>query len=261
MEIKEFLKSDNAIYHFTTKETAIEYILNNQNLKFGVFSSTNDPLEYKDRLTGIVGWGWEDKHDKALTEIISLVDDLIKSSLFLSFCMNQFQPFKYAYEKSRMWSQYGGNQSGVCLVFSKEQFEKDIKLEYSEKVYCEKISYFESPDDFKYNVVSVDGADLENKGIDEIANSYLEEYNKKFLFQKQADYKDENEYRVVVLNDKKASEQYFDIKKSLKYILLGDSFPKVYYELIKSQADKIGAVCKRVHWERNQYYLLDIKEY
>ncbi|MBF4337287.1 hypothetical protein [Vibrio anguillarum] len=64
----EFISSEDALFHFTRKETALEHILFNRTLRMGEFSGTNDPQEYKPKLTDAVGWGWEEHHDKQVNE-------------------------------------------------------------------------------------------------------------------------------------------------------------------------------------------------
>ena len=52
-KLTNFLDSEDAIFHYTKRETAMEYILNNKTLKFGLLKNTNDPYEYKKRNTVI----------------------------------------------------------------------------------------------------------------------------------------------------------------------------------------------------------------
>lgn len=84
--VTDFIDSGDSIYHFTKKEIAIEHILYNKKLKFGNFKQTNDPREYKRRMTSAVGWGWEDEQLQKISEIPNSIDEFIKSSGFLSFC-------------------------------------------------------------------------------------------------------------------------------------------------------------------------------
>jgi len=56
-EITDFIDSEDTIYHFTRKEVAIENILNDGILKFGTFRKSNDPQEYRRRMTSASGWG------------------------------------------------------------------------------------------------------------------------------------------------------------------------------------------------------------
>ena len=140
-KLTNFLDSDDAIFHYTKRETAMEYILNNKTLKFGLLKNTNDPYEYK---KSIITCTVESEKEKDFKN--NSTEDIIQNTLFLSFSTNLIDDsnlIRKGYEKSRMWSQYGENHEGICLVFSKESLLEIIKKELSENyiIYYEKINY------------------------------------------------------------------------------------------------------------------------
>lgn len=157
-ELTNFLNSDDAIFHYTKKETAMEYILNDKKLKFGLFHSTNDPHEYKKRSTPAFGWG--DINQSLFLESMSLIDNTIQNTAFLSFCGNSNHK---GYKKPRMWSQYGQNHSGICLVFSKKSLMKTIQNELSKNyiIYGENINYKE----IDFESLSIDDDNLTSNKI------------------------------------------------------------------------------------------------
>ena len=56
------------------------------------------------------------------------------------------------YEKSRMWSQYGQNHEGICLVFSKKSLLEIIKKElFSRTFKKESFEWLE----FRYNFIKL----------------------------------------------------------------------------------------------------------
>lgn len=248
-ELSDFLNSDDAIFHYTKKETAMEYILNDKKLKFGLFHSTNDPHEYKKRLTPAFGWG--DINKSLYLESMNLIDNTIQNTAFLSFCGNSNNK---GFKKPRMWSQYGQNHSGICLVFSKESLIKTIKNELSQNylVYHEDVNYKEI-DSESLNI------DNDNLSVNKVVLNNIEKNYQNFLFQKHLDYKDENEFRIILVQ-KNEMNRYkdilIDISDSLKFIILGDRFPKVYLPTIKDLSSKLNIACKKLHWEQNQYFLL-----
>ncbi|MBF7066319.1 DUF2971 domain-containing protein [Aliarcobacter butzleri] len=248
-ELTDFLNSDDAIFHYTKKETAMEYILNDKKLKFGLFHSTNDPHEYKKRLTPAFGWG--DINESLYLESMNLIDNTIQNTAFLSFCENSNNK---GYEKPRMWSQYGQNHSGICLVFSKESLIKTIQNQLSQNylVYHENVNYKEI--DFE-SLNIYDNA----LTINEIVINNIKQNYKNIFFQKHLDYKDENEFRIVLVkrnNNNFSKDIFIDISDSLKFIILGDKFPEVYLPTIKDLSSKSNIAYKKLHWEQNQYFLL-----
>lgn len=60
---------------------------------------------------------------------MNLIDSTIQNIPFLSFCGNSNNK---GCKKSRMWSQYGQDHSGICLVFSKESLMATIQNELSQ---------------------------------------------------------------------------------------------------------------------------------
>lgn len=250
-QLIDFLNSDDAIFHYTKKETAIEYILNDKKLKLGFFHSTNDPYEYKDRLTSATGLG--NIKESLFNESMNLIDNTIKNTAFLSFCGNSNNK---GYEKPRMWSQYGQNHLGICLVFSKKSLIKTIENQLSNDclIYGENVNY-----------KKIDFEDLniydDNLSVNEVVINNVEENYKNFFFQKHLDYKDENEFRIILVQKDKNNfykDIFIDISDSLKSIILGDRFPEVYLPTIKELSSKLNITCKKLEWKHNQYHLIQI---
>lgn len=119
------ISSDDALFHYTKRGIVFEKILYESCFLLSNFENTNDPLEYKDRLIGAAGWGWDKQSPEVVSEISSIVDSLIRERThFASFCMNRFEDGNinsHGFLKPRMWSQYGENHEGLCLVFSKKR--------------------------------------------------------------------------------------------------------------------------------------------
>lgn len=248
-ELTNFLNLDDAIFHYTKKETTMEYILNNKKLKFGIFKSTNDPYEYKQRLTPAFGL---DYNEYLYNESMNLIDSTIQQIPFLSFSGNSNNK---GYKKSRMWSQYGQNHSGICLVFSKEFLMATIQNELSEDylIYGEDVNYKE----IKSESLNIDDNNLTSN---EIVLNNVKKYYKNIFFQKDLDYQDENEFRIVLIKkdlEESSQEHFIDISNSLKLIILGDKFPEVYLPTIKNLSIKLNIEFKKLHWDRQGYSLLN----
>lgn len=262
-EVQRFINNDDSIYHFTQKETAIEYILNNSSLRLGDFKSTSDPQEYKRRMISAGGWGWEGNHSSRVSNITNSIEELISSCGFLSFCQNQYYNDELEEQgclKSRMWSQYGGNHSGICLVFSKNELLKKIidQLPSAFTIYSNSMTYKDPRTSGTSSDLDVDGNQLDEKHDSEIVTEYINSFHKEVFFQKQPDYKDENEFRVVVVPEigGKASGEFIETTSCcLKAVILGDSFPEVYLPTIKALSNKLGVPYRKLHWEDDEYFL------
>lgn len=262
-EITEFIDSEDALYHFTRKDVAIENILNDNILKLGTFTKSNDPQEYRRRMTSASGWGWEDSHATQIALIANSIDNIIKSSGFLSFCQNRYKDgelLEHGCLKSRMWSQYGGSHSGVCLVFSKKLLLKQIEQKFAKKltIYTDTINYKDPYISRAKDSLNINADELSENNNISIAHSYVEEKYEDIFFQKQEDYKDENEFRVIAIdkNGGNASNEFISITTCLKAIILGDSFSKAYEPTIKELSKKLNVPFRKLHWEKNVYILL-----
>ncbi|MGL1089214.1 DUF2971 domain-containing protein [Vibrio vulnificus] len=265
-EYIEFISSDDALFHFTRKDTALEHILFKKSLRFGEFSGTNDPQEYKSKLTGAIGCGWENHHDQKIEEVISLIDKILREkSKFISFCQNDIVDDNlqsHGVLKSRMWAQYGENHRGICIVVSKTKlieqlttaFELNYRLNYGEIRY-------EEPD-LSRNIpcLDIDGMELDHFASYDVAINFVIKYINELLFTKQPDYKDEAEFRFVLTP--KSLEHvsipiYVDLLQCVHSIILGDAFPQVYKPTISQLAQELKIPVKKLHWEHHAYILLN----
>ena len=248
-ELSNFLNSNDAIFHYTKKETAMEYILNDKKLKFGFFHSTNDPYEY--RRKSIKAFDSGNIDESLWLNSINLIDNTILNTAFLSFCTK-----RNGYKKPRMWSQYGQNHSGVCLVFSKKSLIETIKNELSQ-------NYLIYNEDVKYkSKIYNDNLNIHNNNLtlNEIIINHIKQDYKNIFFQKHSDYKDENEFRIILVqkNENNFFQNIFiDISNSIKFIILGDNFPKEYLPTINNLSSKLNIEYKSLCWEHNQYFLLE----
>lgn len=260
--MEEFLDSKDAIYHFTTKEKALEFILNDKELKLGTFSKTNDPQEYKTKLLSTL----DDsslEYKKRISQIDAQINTIIRSSGFLSFCENTYENKRvkqHGYKKARMWSHYSANHTGICLVFSKEKLLKKMYKIFDEIsiIYSDSIKYFDVIENKNGTPPLIINENiLKKKNSKNIALNYLKENHKKILFQKQWDYEGEREFRIILLPKKNLvlCGEVFDIRDCLEYVILGDSFHKVYIPSIKVLTRDINVPLMKLHWEYGRFHL------
>ncbi|QZA77868.1 DUF2971 domain-containing protein [Deefgea tanakiae] len=134
-------ESDQYIYHYTKAETAIEFILENKNLRLSPFAKTNDPKETKDWFF-IPGTNQGRNLDKYTPEYLSKVlnPTLKQKTNLLCFSTDKNLTGNHLTDmpnrgfcKPRMWAQYGGNHTGVCLIFDTLQFSDIFYEQFSNK--------------------------------------------------------------------------------------------------------------------------------
>jgi len=126
------------LFHYTHGDVAIEYILGSGRFRLSPRGRMNDPREFADRSFGMVGSGPLPKgtggiYVKQLETQVEL-NEIIKEKVKLAcFTADATQignapgdVFRRGFAKSRMWSQYGEEHRGVCLVFSKTRFYRQV---------------------------------------------------------------------------------------------------------------------------------------
>ena len=266
MKIDEYnIDSNDALFHYTKLSIAIESILPTKKLKLSLLKNTNDPRENKSKIFGISCSGLPgDSTGEISKEAVPIINRiLLFESRVLCFSSN-IKPTLIlkdnntvvdkhncleGWNKSRMWSQYGENHCGICLVFSKKGLEKELESKQRQIKYYKTgfVQYFH-----KYRMdrkaTTINGnrfKDEENYLI-----SHVIENSEEFFYRKHIDYRDESEYRAVVF-DPDGKLKYLDISSSIKGIIAGDGTHEVYFPLIKQLREKLEIESRKVYWSRS----------
>lgn len=242
----------------------MEHIFDKKELRLSPYTKTNDPREYKERSFVMIGDGIPsdsiyDKHFKTDFEFNNLIKQRCKIT---SFCNDtwerfgsSFNPWKRGFAKSRMWSQYGENQAGVCLCFSRKKLVEVItsKLEEDDEIIYQNVDY----EDFSHdsiNATTFSGNKLEELESAKYIALHLKENTGGLFFKKAEDYTNENEFRIIVISNL-SEYKFFPICTSLEAVIVGDRFPSVYWDLIKALAEELGAQLNRLKWHEGKPYL------
>lgn len=264
----EMINSDDAAFHYTKRSTALESVLSKNSFKLFPLLNTNDPREYKDRLLSVSGWEWTTETEELIKQVHKYCDALLRRHLyFSSFSENKYndnQLCSNGYNKPRMWAQYGEDHYGVCIVISKQNFLDAIDDAIDKNDFCvfnDAISYTTSNRFSRSQRMSINGDSFASSTPFKIAFEHIKKHNKELFFQKDPDYRDENEYRIVVCraNEIFSDLQYIEIQanKFIKGIILGDRFPNVYKPTVEKLCDKLQIEYKKFHWEKREYMLLN----
>lgn len=256
-------EDEDSIFHFTGFATGFEDILGTGKLKLGLFKDTNDPLEYKHRFIGydINGNETEDS-ENTLLEAKDIVEyKLLNDSCFLSTCKNKISTSKrdFGYSKLRMWSQYGELHDGLCFVLSKSKLKKEIQKRLNSNqyiVYHGNVSY-----SYKYESVYQNSifhyTAIGNKRPEDVALEYIVTEHKRLFFKKYVDYRDENEYRFVVINKNcEKSDVTINLASVMKGVIIGEHQNLNYigaYDHYQRRYDHV-VFCKII-WNGGRIYL------
>lgn len=247
-----FFDTSDMIYHYTSVDTLIKYILPQNSLRFSHLSSTNDPeeskyhiLDYIDDVSIGPDYFMDNLNkrrdiSKGITQNIRLIcfsqDDA-------DFYIGNGLYSNKGYARPRMWAQYAKNHQGVCLVFNKERIIDIFKNSFSDKqTFYGDVSYEPLVKllNEEENVYAQSGfvSDFLNKSVEEIVNERIIKYHKIYFFSKHKDWKTENEFRLV-LKETSENETYLNIDGCLEYIILGHNFDDNLIKPIKILIDSL----------------------
>ncbi|MDP8267292.1 MAG: DUF2971 domain-containing protein [Candidatus Tenebribacter davisii] len=222
MNFNEFVNLDDAIFHYTDTIIFFEHILPEMKLRLSPLENMNDPTEYKKPLFTYMSYG-SSKYDRTLLKKAEtrLNELKLRMCKIACFCSNVKESTK-GYLKARMWTQYGDNHKGVCLVFSKKAINSLINKNYK----FEKVKY-DIP--FPLADFEIEYGELKHQGINPYFEYYFEKMYKKIFFAKVTDYRDESEYRLLKrMKNKNITFDYIDIRSCLEGVIIGDKCHQVY---------------------------------
>jgi hypothetical protein len=235
------------LFHYTKYSSALG-ILRSQKLRLSSLATMNDPLEFQDHHgDGVMLEGMPTNEECASQVFMfeNAVTEKEKSVRLACFSMdipfanktegsqkNYYNNLSKGWARSRMWAQYAENHKGICLIFDKacllETFSNTF-VEKTCKTFCKAVNYTNNLAHLK-DVLS------------QPCESYLTSDKIDFLFQKCEDFRDEQEFRLLLINKKLKDAKKlvsFSIADSLCGVIRGARFP----DENKASLDKAIEAC------------------
>jgi hypothetical protein len=255
--------SDNLL-HFTRSNTAVNYIFKNKMIRFNSFKNVNDPRESKNWPFKLFCF-YEQNYNLYNKEIFQKLHEYVMNHLFIScFALQEQENLYDSNHDLRMWSQYGEDHKGVCIVFNKQKLESQIKRHKGEfDLFHSPISYVRNPSElqrlnfksFKSGYINfnrfiykqilplihpfgkpentdpymVNIERLLRLGIPKYMEQHIQYYYKCLLFSKNECWKDEREYRFIIQT--RDENEFIDIPigNSIEAVIMGNDFPSSLY--------------------------------
>ncbi|KTB63867.1 MULTISPECIES: DUF2971 domain-containing protein [Pseudomonas] len=230
---------DKYLYHYTSTETAINFILKDHTLRFSPYTGTNDPKESKNWVFDV---GTNENRDLGIynsAELSEWLSKELKQNTRL-ICFSRDTPhltgnhladiFSRGFCKPRMWAQYANRHTGVCLVFNKQALHEKItsQIGTTRDVMSGAVKYIDRgivKDLWKDQEYLINVDELEHRGKTQYAIDHLQTHYKKLFFEKMTDWKDEIEWRWVVLCDSD-EPLYLSFGGALSGIVFGEDTNK-----------------------------------
>lgn len=267
--VESVINCGQYVYHYTTLEKALEYILNNNTLRFSSFNQVNDPKESKTRGLGfILGNDEEEMLYKSEGRKMVLLANKIFENYNKLICFscddpkinkvkNEIKNFYRGCCRPRMWAQYSGNHKGVCLKFDKIALNQCIRESLDAKglVMGNNVKYVNLSGDYE-KAFQIDFCNVKKYGIVSYLLKYhFKKYKNELFFLKSLDWRDELEYRWVLVGQEEGHVE-INFKNSLKDICVGVDFPSVYIPSLKYLNKKYNADLKRINWTNGRPIVL-----
>lgn len=254
------------MYHYTSRDTALEHILSTRKIRLGPLSKTNDPRETKSWTFGIPGEGdFPASLEEGKAEIDRVVRifeaaEKIRANCKV-LCMTMDDPtynstlypmndFKRGFGHSRMWAQYGEAHKGVCLIFDRAQLHQAIRenLTAGCNLYYGPVEYSEKISGSEITSTALDQREIARYGLEQFLNLHRHRYHHTFFFTKSKDWSGEFEYRWVVIGDHDESE-FVPIDKAIAGVVVGVDFRRVYFPCLIPLCKELKIPAARIGWQ------------
>lgn len=254
--INKTIEIPSLLYHYTTKEILIEYILNNYSLKIGSFKFTNDPREYRfsaipifingefitsNNIQGRAYTIFEEVRFNEWNVLCLSMDsefnDKQKNEKFDTYQQKIYETLELGSSNASMWAHYAANHSGACLILDGKAIYKNIKktISNADNIFYGPVTYTNvSSKELNAYRMDIMCEDLETLGDPElrgkIRNHVLNCYKEMFL-SKFIAWETENEFRFLI-NKINQESLYIDLNEVLKKVILGHKFKPAYYPCV-----------------------------
>lgn len=254
--------SDRYVYHYTKPGKAIKFILKDRTLLLNSLSETNDPKESKE--WQLISWTVSNAPPESFSDesIPKEVANRLKSTVSLAcFCadapglsgVHLDDILLRGLARPRMWAQYGQDHRGFCLVFDKEKLLSRIRQQFPKKLFlfgpvCYKNrSVVQS---FEPNAFRLEFDRLQEIGIEAYVREHMLTYFKELYLEKLEDWRDEREWRVLML-DNDGALPLVDIEDSLVSVIHGANTGSEDSEKAVSLTSDLGITHTRLYWNNH----------
>ena len=231
------MNDETLLYHYTSFETAAAYILPGKTLQLSPLAQSKDVMESINWFSPFK-YAFGDVKDVSET-VNNKIQKQVKILCFSKDSEIEGEPLP-GMMLARMWSQYGNNHKGVCLVFSKELLLESFTHHFSDES-CRKfkdISYnnylFKKKTPLASGTITIIN---KNNKLSPVPNTFPELFDNPAietkLFSKMIDFRDEQEFRLCCFDPSDSEGTYFPYHNALKAIILGYNTTKNQQEILK----------------------------
>jgi hypothetical protein len=274
---EEWKMIPDEVVHYTSREIAIEHILFEKKIRFGLLGMTNDPRETK---TWSFPISWiklnnpkspnstlmeEDFLESyKMNEEVNKIANQVMMEEWKVFCvskhitneqsdLNHASPtvdFNKGYCHPRLWANYAGRHTGVCLIFNGQKLDQIIHKTLIDNYHIFQGSVIY---DNLHAIASfpIEVTEYKKRGIRTLVLEYFYQYYESCFLTKTKDWESENEYRWIIHSSAK-EPIFIPIDGVLTSVLAGADFPLAYETTLKYFCKDLNIPAGKINWYNGQ---------
>jgi hypothetical protein len=260
---------DRYVYHYTRWERLLD--IAHSGFRLGSLAYMNDPRESKNWYLGHTTFGNREPIDSG--KLWKEAADYRRQVKVASFSQDipgrtrEEIRFRSGYARPRMWAQYGGNHTGVCIVIDRDGLDKAIKSQLGGRenswLVNGPVEYIDLPARDP-STQSVQVSETDSRSVGDLVRDYFYKYRERIFFVKHSDWRDEAEYRWVYYDPdamygelREPRETFVNINGHVAALVLGADFSDSHLPVAQSFAEALGmnGDVVRCFWDRLNYRL------
>jgi hypothetical protein len=245
------------LFHYTSREAALEHILPTGRLRFGRLPRTNDPREFAPIWFSIAGHVGDDEPLTARRpfELVEEANELLRGSVHV-LCFTEDQPSRVVQQRygngplrARMWAQYSANHTGVCLCFDGQRLIDAACGQFTptpgRSLIHGQVSY--APEGEYPHMLTLLQPQAE-QDLRAFIESMVDKNPQDLFFTKDWDWSSETEYRLLLRGDTK-DEEFIDVRTALEAVIVGPPFHPVYRPGLYKLCRELEVEPLEVQWQ------------
>jgi hypothetical protein len=210
-------------------------------------------------------WGEDEGFDEHFRNARRRLDELKSSVRLISLTWDRVSEdaetdprFRRGYAHPRLWEQYAGDHTGVCLCFSIPELLDAVNLairraggrfsEHGEVMYRDRKIGLQAS--------NIDINAVARLGPDEVLLDLFEVHKHELFFTKLKDWETEMEYRFLTYWDD-PGELYVDVSSALKAVVAGHAVRVQYGPTLRALCDPEEIVLAKMDWQNGLPLVLD----
>ena len=245
------------VYHYTKTKILLDFILPDKALLLSPLSKTNDPREYKYKLFSMISnFLYTDAEYMAINDQINRI--IGENCKVAAFCCDTNWPYQNiefrGYMHPRMWAQYSENHSGVCIVFNRTRIEEAFNgLSSIGSIFSGEMSYYKRP---SRNATRADYRVINEQELSpESLIQHINKYYRELFFQKNIDWQDEAEYRLLLLQKGTTESVYINLKETVAAVIIGSEYPESLIDPLLKYARSMYFSIGHLQWKYGDAYI------